>query len=665
MDFFAHQDQARRYTLRLIVLFLLAVAAIVAAVYLAFALLAAGAGSQIDGLSAPPGLWQPQLFAPVGAGTLGLIGLGSLYKTAQLAAGGKAVAEMLGGELLSPQSADAAEHKLLNVVEEMAIAAGTPVPPVYLMRDEQGINAFAAGFSPQDAVIGVTRGTVDRLSRDELQGVIGHEFSHIVNGDMRLNLRLMGVLHGILLISLIGYWIMRFSSNTSSSRDSDRGRSGIGFVVFGLALYAIGYVGVFFGHLIKSAVSRQREFLADASAVQFTRNPDGIAGALRKIAALSAGSRIGHPQAEEASHLFFSNGLAPSLLNLLATHPPLAERIRRIDPSWDGTLPKLSRETAETEERGDAAPRVQRMPREAAAASAGLAESSGATPPVPFPAQATVPLRPAPTVARVGTTTDPNRAYASELLATLPPQFMELAHDPFDAAALVFALLVSDEPAAQAAQWGQLQQVAPPALLSVVERIRPAVAALPAEQRLPLAELALPALKRMSPRQIAGFTRALEQLARADRRISVFEFCLYRVVSQSLRAQGSLFGTAAAGAVLAAPQAALVLLSVLARAGSRSEGAAARAFAVGMAELDPGGRHPAILNPEQASLAQLDAALGALERLQPQWKKRMLAAATACVAADGFGTIEEVELVRAVAHSLDCPLPPLVVGALR
>lgn len=663
MDFFAHQDRARRNTAWLVVYFLLAVAVIIMAVYLAFALLASGITAKVDGVTSQISLWHPQLFFPVSVGTLGLIGVGSAYKTAVLAGGGKTVAEMLGGELLVPSVATGAERKLLNVVEEMAIAAGTPVPPVYLMRNEVGINAFAAGFSPQDAVIGVTRGTVEWLNRDELQGVVAHEFSHIVHGDMRLNLRLMGVLHGILLISLIGYWVMRIAGQ-SASDDEKGGAAALAFAAFGLALFAIGYIGVFCGHLIKSAVSRQREFLADASAVQFTRNPDGIAGALRKLAALAAGSRIRHPQAEEASHLFFGNGLGPALLNLLATHPPLAQRIRRVDPGWDGALPKLSQDLAEMlEHEAETAPLRQFAAGEAAEAAAGFSAAPPASlPPLPFPSQATVPLRPAPTVARVGTTTDSQRAYANELLEKLPHKLSDMAHEPFDAAALVLAMLLAEDVDAAELQRQQLRAIAPEPLLALMERVRPTVTALPAEQRLPLVEIALPALKRMSPRQIAGFVKAITAMAQADQRISLFEFCLHRLVVHGLGGAGSLFVRATAS-TMPPRQAITLLMSTLAHAGRQDDSTAAQAFAAGMTQLDAAGA--SLLPKSQCDLGLLGAALDTLATLRPQWKKRTLAAATACVAADGYGTIEEVELVRVVAHTLDCPLPPLVVGVLR
>jgi Zn-dependent protease with chaperone function len=206
----------------------------------------------------------------------------------------------------------------------MAIAAGMPVPPVYLIR-ENSINAFAAGFGIHDAVIGINQGTIDLLNRQELQGVVAHEFSHILNGDMRINLRIIALLNGILILGIIGGGLMRGSM---FSRSRDRGA----LIALGIGLLVIGYGGTFFGQLIKAAVSRQREYLADASAVQFTRSTQGIANALKKIGAHSTGSRIESPQADENSHLFF--GAIRSFSSMMATHPPLEARIKALDPNW-------------------------------------------------------------------------------------------------------------------------------------------------------------------------------------------------------------------------------------------------------------------------------------------------------------------------------------------
>lgn len=328
MDFFEHQDQARKNTKLLVAYFVIAVAGIIASVY--FASLLIFYGTQFQQQSGGPtpalALWDPRLFLYVVIGTLGVVAIGSLYKTAALSKGGSAVAESLGGRLVSPDTTDPDERQLRNVIEEMAIASGVPAPEIYLLDDEDGINAFAAGHTPSDAAIGVTRGCMTLLNRDELQGVIGHEFSHILNGDMRLNLRLMGAIFGIVCLTVIGR-VLLYSRG-------GRGRGRNPMMLLGLALIVIGAIGVFFGRLIQAALSRQREFLADASAVQFTRNPAGLSGALQKIG--GTGSRLASAHAEEASHMFIGNGLGKPLLRMLATHPPLEARIRAIDPGWDG-----------------------------------------------------------------------------------------------------------------------------------------------------------------------------------------------------------------------------------------------------------------------------------------------------------------------------------------
>ena len=333
MDFFGQQARARTKTTALVLYFVLAIGFIVAAVYAAsllilhFTEVPADAGAPVALASwrsiAP---WDPQLFGWVVVGTLAVVLAGAAYKFLRLARGGSEVAEELGGRLLAAEPTDADERRLRNVVEEMALAAGVPVPKVYVLDRDSGINAFAAGHSAEDAAIGITRGGMTQLTRDELQGVIGHEFSHLLNGDMRLNIRIMGVLFGIVCLTVIGR-VLLYSRGGGS-----RGRAPM--VLLGVALLVIGALGVLFGRLIQAALSRQREMLADASAVQFTRNPAGLAGALRKIG--SVGARIDSPHAGEASHMFFENGLGKPVFGWLATHPSLAERIRAIDPAWDG-----------------------------------------------------------------------------------------------------------------------------------------------------------------------------------------------------------------------------------------------------------------------------------------------------------------------------------------
>ena len=342
MDFFERQDQARRNTKLLVAYFIAAVILIVAAVYLVIAALFLREKYEPGTIA---WLWHAKLFWGVTLGTLAIILGGTLYKMSEVSGGGGAVAKMLGGRLLNPGTQDEHERKLLNVVEEMSIASGTPVPEVYVLDQEESINAFAAGHTTNDAAIGVTRGCARTLSRDELQGVIGHEFSHILNGDMRLNVRLIGIVHGILCIAILGRILLRTGSSSSSGSGNRKGSNPL--PVIGVALLIIGGIGVLFGRLIKSAVSRQREFLADAAAVQFTRNPAGLSGALKKIGGYVFGSRLLTPHAEEASHLYFGNGLGEAWFGLMATHPPLDERIRAIDPSFDGKYPDVPSEQAQ------------------------------------------------------------------------------------------------------------------------------------------------------------------------------------------------------------------------------------------------------------------------------------------------------------------------------
>ncbi|HLQ37751.1 MAG TPA: M48 family metalloprotease, partial [Planctomycetota bacterium] len=332
MDFFGHQERARRATRSLIVYFVLAVASIVLLVYLAATALLLASDLQ-------PTWWRPQVLLIVGAGTIAIVALAALFKTAQLRSGGAAVAQMLGGRPVAPDTQDLAERTLLNVVEEMAIAAGVVVPSVFVLDDEHGINAFAAGWGTGDAAVAVTRGALEQLDRDELQGVIGHEFSHLFHGDMRLNVRLMGVLFGILCLATIGQIILRSIGRGSGGGGGKKGGAIAALAMFALALMAIGYLGVFFGRLIKAAVSRQREFLADASSVQYTRNPAGIGMALAKIGG-KVGSRIHANHKEEVTHMLFADGVQHMFARLHATHPPVEVRIEQVLP---GFLQQLQR----------------------------------------------------------------------------------------------------------------------------------------------------------------------------------------------------------------------------------------------------------------------------------------------------------------------------------
>ncbi|WP_114649453.1 M48 family metallopeptidase [Pseudothauera hydrothermalis] len=630
MDFFAAQDRARRTSRWLVGWFAAAVVAIVLVIYLALAFVL-GLGESRPPGAPPPSLWQPDLFLTSAAGIGGFILLGSLYKIIALArGGGAAVAEALGGRLVARDSHDPLERRLINVVDEMAIAAGLPAPPVYLLDAEQGINAFAAGSGTTEAVVAVTRGALEALSRDELQGVIAHEFSHILNGDMRLNLRLMGVLHGILLLTLIGRILLR------GARGSDKGAAPL--VLMGLVLMVVGYIGVLFGNIIKAAVSRQREYLADAAAVQFTRNPSGIAGALKRIAGY--GSEIRHPRAEETSHMFFGSGLA--LSRLFATHPPIEERIRRIDPNFEPDKIQPAAPLSDPAEVDD---------------GSGMADGTlvaGFAGPAAGPQR----LSAEGLAATAGTVLPAHMNYARDLLAALPPALHEAAHRPGDAQALVFALLLSADAGIAHKQLDQVRAAHGPALAERSAALRAAVVTAGAALRLPLLDLALPTLKELSLEARRTLLTTADALVRADGRVSLFEYALQHLLRVVLQGRRNGPRVAALATPTRLKEDCGVLFSLLARVGHRTECDVEAAFsrAAGLAPLD--GPY-CLLSAADLGPARIDAALERLAVSSPPFRKRLLEACAAAVLHDGQVAPQEYELLRTIGEALDCPLPPL------
>ncbi len=633
MDFFQHQDAARHRTAWLTFLFVLAVAAIVLAVYGVFA---AVAGKP----------WDPRLFAAVTLGTVAVITVGSLYKTAQLASGGETVALMLGGRRVEPNTTDLAERRLLNVVEEMALAAGAPVPPVYVLDNESSINAFAAGHDLSSAVIGVSRGSLTYLTRDELQGVMGHEFSHILNGDMRLNLRLIGILHGILLLAIIGYYILRVAPRSSGRSSKKNGAGAI--VLVGLGLLVVGWVGLFFAKLIRSSVSRQREYLADASAVQFTRYPAGIAGALKKIGGLAEASRIRDAHADEVSHLFFGDAFAGSLFNLFATHPPLAQRVQRIDPAFDGTFPETQPlvETVETHAARPGISRLQR-PAEAAFPAAELAGTAGR-----------LAASGAAMVSRIGQVAPEQLTRAAALIEQTPQRLAQAALEPFGARAVVYAVLLNREDDMRTKQLAVLQaQVEDPCYREMLALI-PLVGQLSEEARLPLVDRTFPALKQLSPGQYAAFREIVEVLVKADGKISLLEYTIQAMLLGTLDVHFGLTKPPRIRhyALRGVMEPVVAVLSTLAHAGHANDDEARRALAVAMKEI---GREASLLAKNECTLASFHAALLELAKAAPKVKRPVVAACAACVAVDGTVTVREAELLRAITSTLGCPMPLL------
>lgn len=630
ISFFEHQDRARRSTRLLVFLMGLGVVGIGAALHGVLVLMAFMTGG--------PGFAQRAASLDVFVGTVTatalVVGAASTIRALTLQGGGARIAEMLGGRLVSNAPRDVLERRLVNVVEEMAIASGVPVPQVFVLDHERSINAFAAGFTLDDAAIAVTRGTLEALTRDELQGVIAHEFSHILNGDMRLNLHLMGVVFGIVCIGLLGRFLMR-SARSSGSIFSRRNNNRAMFAVCGFFVFLVGLVGELFGKLIKAAVSRQREFLADASAVQFTRNPAGIAGALKKIGGLSAGSVISGARAEEASHLFFGD-IHRSFLSfrIFATHPPLEERIRRIEPTFQGEFPRvLPGVIAEPEDR----PYVPLVPRKAPAIEA----------------------KPKALVEHLGQASNEAVAYGQRLLGELPKELRDAAHSPFSACAIVYALLIADEPEVRRLQAKAVAELSSPALWAEALAKLSLVRSVDRRHRLPLVELLAPALRELSEPQRVAFARTVQALSEADRKICVFEYVLGDTLKRWLDPQKSprARGHASFRSLRAVRGELELLLSLIVHAGAPDEAARQHAFAQGTARIRELGL--TLLPANNRLLSALSPALGKLSQLLPQLRGEVVEACAAAVMADGHVSDDQATLLAAVCGALACPMPHL------
>lgn len=669
MDFFQSQDVARRKTGLLIVYFAAAVVLMIAALYVAavyaFGRSVAGSGDPAQAAGAIL-WWQPELLLIVTFVVLAIVGSGSLYKTLELRGGGESVATMLGGRQLNGNTSDLAEQRLLNVVEEMALASGIAVPPVYVLDQERGINAFAAGFTPDDAVIGVNRGTIDTLTRDELQGVIAHEFSHILNGDMRLNIRLIGILHGILLISVIGYYALRVSSFSGGSSRNGKGGGAAPIMLIGFAALVVGYIGLFFGRLIKAAVSRQREYLADASAVQFTRNPDGIAGALKKIGGLETGSRMRTPEAESASHMFFSSARQQFAHSPLATHPPLEERISRIDPQFDGRFPPVKPVQVEQVKEQPAEPTGGRPAGGPALGGAALGGAlGGALDDLALGGigrEQRMPIHPLLILGAVGAPRTEHVQHAVRLLQSLAPALRSAVRESFSARSVIYALLLDADESIRRRQLELLEEhEGEPARRDTV-RLQPLVEQAGVAARLPLIEMAQGTLQQVSAEQYESFHAMVNRLVEADEQISLFEFVLQRVLLRRLQQHfGKLQPTRTRFHALTPLKDELAcLLSALAHLGHPNPDEAQHAYDKAMAVLVQDPQSVPIVAPAACSLAALGKALDQLAAGTPGIKRRVLHAATVAVMADDTVTLGEGELLRAVADGLDCPMPPIL-----
>ncbi len=648
MDFFQNQDDARRRTRRLLVLFAASVAAIIVLLYLAAGFATGWKQGLLD--------WK--LLGTVAALSAGTIGLGSGYKTLQLSAGGSALAQDLGGRALDPDTTHPDERRLLNIVEEMALASGLPVPAVWIMDDEEGINAFAAGHTPSDAVVGVTRGCMRALSRDELQGVIAHEFSHILNGDMRLNLRLIGVVHGLLVMAILGRILLRFAAEMRGGRSNSKEMDPrLALLLGGAVLLGLGYLGVFFGNLIKAAISRQREFLADASAVQFTRNPDSIGGALLKIGGYSYGSQLKSPKTEEASHMMFCNAMGNHLVAALSTHPPLEDRIKAILPHWDGTWPTVSLPDIAARS-GRSLPATPPPGADAIGGTmARFAAVGGANRVTAAQAQTAI--------GRIGQPTHEEIAAAVALSEGIPADLQAVLRDSGGAQAGIFAVVLSDDPGARAREETVLSSLTDQHTIATASGIAGRIHGWHSAQLIAMIDLAMPALRGLTPAEYGRFSHILSQLIAADGQMDLFEFMLQKIVRRNLDLvfrRTTPPGIEVRRFHEVKAEAGEILGAFASLSGAPGSAAHQRSLKAAVQSLSASGIafEPV---PAPVALDRIDAALDRFDRAVPSVKKQLILACAAAVFSDGQVSSNEAELLRAVADTIGCPVPPYGISS--
>jgi len=634
MDFFARQEAARRTTRWLLVAFLISVVLVVLAIDAVVVFLFG---------AAEPGRSPAAAVLGTSVVVLAIICGASLFKTLSLRAGGGAVARSLGGTRIERSTGDLALKRLHNVVEEMAIASGVTMPEVYVLENEDGINAFAAGNSPADAAIAVTRGAATRLKREELQGVVAHEFSHILNGDMRLNLRLLGWTFGLLAVAIVARTVL--NNSPTVSRGSRKDGAGA-LMLAALAVMMLGYIGVFFGRLLQAAVSRNRERLADASSVQFTRNPTGLSGALLKIAGTHSGSRLVTPAAEEVAHMLFAAGLP----RLFATHPPIEERLKALDPSFrQENLPALAAEAARDAERQRAAD-TSRIPQSA--------DDAGAAAFMPAPDRSVRGSAAHGIAALAGTMASENVRYAQSARDAVPEGLREFVQSADHARALVLVVLASKVPDVLTQQRRILESAYGAEFTTQVLGMQALADSLPPALRLPAIQQLFPALRRLSLRERQQLRDVVAALANADDRIDVFECCLTLLLASNLRDEmeaGPLHGSAS---LLQEIESIHTLFVILAMQGTGEDVRARLAYEAGISVVLPEHR------PPFREVAQWPKALGdslaRLTNLRPFAKKVLIEGLVHCIAHDQKLSVEEGELLRTVCAVLHCPLPPIL-----
>ncbi|MEM7781854.1 MAG: M48 family metallopeptidase [Planctomycetota bacterium] len=669
MDFFAAQDLRRKKTKWLVLLYAAAIVGIIVGVYLVvmFAFVFQS-GSRSNTAPGVESFLNLPVFAIVTLINLVLIGGASFFKIMELRAGGAHIASQLGGVLVQPTTTDRHERQLLNVVEEMALASGISVPPVYILNQEPGINAFAAGYTPADAVIGVNRGTIEQLNRDELQGVVAHEFSHIFNGDMKLNIQLIGWLCGIQLLATIGYFVLHaFGRGRRRSNDENKGAAA--FLLLGVALLVFGWIGQFFASLIKASISRQREYLADASAVQFTRYPDGLGGALKLIGISATGSQVRSKQADEISHMFFASHLA-GRANLFATHPPLVPRIQKLDHNFDGDFSgyfEVRQKMAEARQKA----RQRQQERRNNENRFNVASKM-------FPPEiaSRFPIDPAILMAAIGSPDISDVERSRSIIADIPAAISSAARDGWSARCVAFAILIGEDSSQAEQQIRLLASYEKAATVELTVNLLQHMASLDMKFRLPVMELIQSALSTLSPQQYRKFRQIIVHLVRADHQTSLFEFVVRHHLLMHLDRRFALqrppvirFTSSSQlqrefELMLSAFSTASVTGSTLKDSQTPDAETVRLAYRLAMQVAGFGNATDSLAELRNWEVEQLEQCMQKLHLASAEVKKQFLHAAATLISFDHEITIVEAEFFRAVAESLDCPVPMLAAGRI-
>ncbi|UZE97433.1 M48 family metallopeptidase [Alkalimarinus alittae] len=665
MNFFDHQETARKKSLLLVFLFLIAVALIVAITNLACYLI-------LSVTDSPPIALQEwlssRLSLSISGALLFTIALGTIHQFLNLSKGGRAVANMANGRKVDISTQDTLEQRYINLVEEMSIASGTMMPELYIMDKEHSINAFVAGYEPTECVLVITKGALETLSRDELQGIIGHEFSHILNGDMRINIRLIAVLAGILLIGQIGQYLMHAPFNRSNSYSARRNKNDVALFFIGITLIAIGYTGLFFGRVIKAAISRQREFLADAASVQFTRNPEGIAGALYKILDTQEGSQLRFTRhAEDINHCCFSESIKLHFSGLLASHPPLKERISTIDTSY------LVRFKARKHAAQKQPTRYQATSLEQPATHATSQQALHADP-VQSASSSIVGFSQGQSTAReqsfrvsaaalertTGTVRPAHIDYAKALLSEIPDEIKHLTRTSEGAIMLLLSLMLNETAKkTQEKAIANLSKRAQQNLRSSnYKNIKPLIEAIRLDHRLPIIETSIGSLRKLTQSHRLQLIDDLSTIANTDAKITFFEFALLTLAKQQLapnhghKIKSKYHSFNDVGNEVA------LILSLFATASSKDKKEQASRFNHAMSLFSDTieWQESPTYNTRKVSHA-----LNKLRLLSPLLKRPLIDSFIDCVMADNTVKYREYELLRLVAVVLDCPMPPLLM----